>query len=182
MARQRRHQAGTIGRRTFLEGAGSVAAAGLMIGAAAPRTAAGGVTRAPLMASAAQGASADLVNRLRTTLTFQISVDVGTIAQGLDVARASLAGGVDIVEMGTPLLKNEGVSNVVPDEVERAMEKIEAACAARSIPVIPVVGSPDEYATALGRGHKIACCNTDFHLFMSAAADQLAACRAKGDS
>lgn len=114
MARQRRHQAGTIGRRTFLEGAGSVAAAGLMIGAAAPRTAAGGVTRAPLMASAAQGASADLVNRLRTTLTFQISVDVCTIAQGLDVARASLAGGVDIVEMGTPLLKNEGVSNVIP--------------------------------------------------------------------
>ncbi len=30
------------------------------------------------------------------------------------MAGAALAGGVNIVEMGTPLLKNEGVSNVVP--------------------------------------------------------------------
>jgi 3-keto-L-gulonate-6-phosphate decarboxylase len=33
---------------------------------------------------------------------------------GLTVARAALAGGVDIVEMGTPLLKTQGVANVVP--------------------------------------------------------------------
>jgi hypothetical protein len=33
---------------------------------------------------------------------------------GLTVASAALAGGVDIVEMGTPLLKTQGVSNVVP--------------------------------------------------------------------
>jgi 3-hexulose-6-phosphate synthase len=45
---------------------------------------------------------------------FQISVDVNTIEQGLAVAGAALAGGVNIVEMGTPLIKNQGVSNVVP--------------------------------------------------------------------
>ena len=45
---------------------------------------------------------------------FQISVDVATLQQGLGVAAAALKGGVNIVEMGTPLLKNEGVSNVVP--------------------------------------------------------------------
>jgi 3-hexulose-6-phosphate synthase len=47
-------------------------------------------------------------------LSFQISVDVGTLDLGLTVASAALAGGVDIVEMGTPLLKTQGVSNVVP--------------------------------------------------------------------
>ena len=45
---------------------------------------------------------------------FQISVDVATLEQGLAVAGAALAGGINIVEMGTPLLKNQGVSNVVP--------------------------------------------------------------------
>jgi 3-hexulose-6-phosphate synthase len=59
-------------------------------------------------------ASARLLDRLRTRFTFQISVDVATLEQGLAVAGAALAGGVTIVEMGTPLLKNAGVSNVVP--------------------------------------------------------------------
>jgi 3-keto-L-gulonate-6-phosphate decarboxylase len=59
-------------------------------------------------------ASARLVERLRTRFTFQISVDVATLQQGLSVAAAALKGGVDIVEMGTPLIKNEGVSHVVP--------------------------------------------------------------------
>jgi 3-keto-L-gulonate-6-phosphate decarboxylase len=59
-------------------------------------------------------ASARVIDRLRTGFTFQISVDVATIAQGRAVAGAALAGGINIVEMGTPLLKNEGVSNVVP--------------------------------------------------------------------
>jgi 3-keto-L-gulonate-6-phosphate decarboxylase len=58
--------------------------------------------------------SARLVDRLRTRFTFQISVDVATLEQGRAVAGAALAGGVTIVEMGTPLLKNQGVSNVVP--------------------------------------------------------------------
>ena len=52
--------------------------------------------------------------RLIGSPTFQISVDVATIAQGLGVAEAALAGGVDIVEMGTPLLKSDGVTHVVP--------------------------------------------------------------------
>jgi 3-keto-L-gulonate-6-phosphate decarboxylase len=59
-------------------------------------------------------ASDRILDRLRTRFTFQISVDVATLEQGLGVAGAALAGGVSIVEMGTPLLKNEGVSNVVP--------------------------------------------------------------------
>jgi len=59
-------------------------------------------------------ASARVLDQLRTRFTFQISVDVATLQQGLGVASAALAGGVDMVEMGTPLLKNEGVSNVVP--------------------------------------------------------------------
>lgn len=58
--------------------------------------------------------SAALRERLRRELSFQISVDVGDIALGLKVAEAALRGGVDIVEMGTPLLKTEGVRNVVP--------------------------------------------------------------------
>ena len=58
--------------------------------------------------------SARVLDRLRTRFTFQISVDVATVKQGLGVARAALAGGITMVEMGTPLLKNEGVSNVVP--------------------------------------------------------------------
>jgi 3-keto-L-gulonate-6-phosphate decarboxylase len=33
---------------------------------------------------------------------------------GLTVASAALAGGVDLVEMGTPLLKTQGTANVVP--------------------------------------------------------------------
>jgi 3-hexulose-6-phosphate synthase len=59
-------------------------------------------------------ASARVLDRLRTRFTFQISVDVATLEQGLGVASAALAGGANIVEMGTPLLKNQGVSNVVP--------------------------------------------------------------------
>src|SRR4030095_597885 len=59
-------------------------------------------------------ASARFVDRLRSSFTFQISVDVATMDQGLGVAAAALAGGISIVEMGTPLLKNQGVSNVVP--------------------------------------------------------------------
>src|SRR6185295_11342029 len=63
---------------------------------------------------AAHPASARVLDRLRTRFMFQISVDVATLEQGLAVAAAALAGGVNIVEMGTPLLKNQGVSNVVP--------------------------------------------------------------------
>ena len=66
------------------------------------------------VAKVTHASSARVLDRLRTRFTFQISVDVATVKQGLGVAGAALAGGVSIVEMGTPLLKNEGVSNVVP--------------------------------------------------------------------
>lgn len=86
-------------RRSFLQGA--VAAGWLMgVGQAGAQT--------------GQAAQARVVEQLRTRFTFQISVDVATIRQGLEVAAAALKGGVQIVEMGTPLLKNEGVANVVP--------------------------------------------------------------------
>jgi 3-hexulose-6-phosphate synthase len=97
-----------LDRRTFLSGAGT-----LVVGATV-------AMMRPAHAWAEQGAkvthaaSARVLDRLRTRFTFQISVDVATLEQGLGVASAALAGGVDIVEMGTPLLKNTGVSNVVP--------------------------------------------------------------------
>jgi len=59
-------------------------------------------------------ASARVLDKLRRRFTFQISVDVDNIPQGLTVAEAALAAGIDLVEMGTPLLKCAGVTNVVP--------------------------------------------------------------------
>ena len=102
-----------IDRRSFLSGAGTFAIGGLAAGAVLP------MLRpidawAQQAATPAHPASARVVDRLRTQFMFQISVDVNTIAQGLTVAGAALAGGVHIVEMGTPLVKSEGVSNVVP--------------------------------------------------------------------
>jgi len=51
---------------------------------------------------------------LRERFTFQISVDTRDVPQGLAVAEAALKAGVTIVEIGTPLLKTEGVANVAP--------------------------------------------------------------------
>jgi 3-keto-L-gulonate-6-phosphate decarboxylase len=59
-------------------------------------------------------ASQRLLDRLRHEPTFQISVDTDNLPQGLAVAAAALEAGITLVEMGTPLLKNEGVKNVVP--------------------------------------------------------------------
>ena len=102
-----------IDRRSFLSGTGRLAAGALTAGATFElvRPGQAGAHQAAKMVHAA---SAAVLERLRTRFAFQISVDVATIKQGLGVARAALAGGVDIIEMGTPLLKNEGVSNVVP--------------------------------------------------------------------
>src|SRR5687768_12680703 len=61
-----------------------------------------------------QTASERVRELMRTEFTFQISVDTGNLQQGLVVAEAALAAGVTLVEMGTPLLKSEGVQNVVP--------------------------------------------------------------------
>jgi 3-hexulose-6-phosphate synthase len=102
-----------IDRRSFLNGAGRFAAGALTAGAIVETTRPTHA-RAQQVAKATHPASARVLDSLRTRFTFQISVDVATIEQGLAVAGAALAGGVNIVEMGTPLLKNAGVSNVVP--------------------------------------------------------------------
>jgi 3-hexulose-6-phosphate synthase len=112
MRRRDDHQR-QLDRRSFLGGAGRVAAgalAGRALIDAMPST----DLRAQPAATSIHAASARVIAQLRTRFTFQISVDVATIAQGLDVAGAALAGGIGIVEMGTPLLKNAGVANVVP--------------------------------------------------------------------
>ena len=102
-----------IDRRSFLNGAGRLAAGALTAGSIFEtlRPDYAWARQAPKVA---HRASARVLDRLRTQFTFQISVDVATLKQGLGVADAALAGGISIVEMGTPLLKNEGVSNVVP--------------------------------------------------------------------
>ena len=102
-----------IDRRSFLNGAGRFAGGALTAGAFFEMVRPN-VAWAQQVAKVTHPASARLLDRLRTRFTFQISVDVATLEQGLGVAGAALAGGVSIVEMGTPLLKNEGVSNVVP--------------------------------------------------------------------
>ena len=107
------YQPRRIDRRSFLDGAGRLAVGGLTAGATfemmRPNPA-----WAQQVAKEPHPASARVLDRLRTRFMFQISVDVATLEQGLGVASAALAGGVNIVEMGTPLLKNQGVSTVVP--------------------------------------------------------------------
>jgi len=109
----REYQHGHIDRRSFLNGAGKFAVGALTVGAIF-ETMRPNYAWAQQVAKVTHPASARVLDRLRTRFTFQISVDVATVEQGLGVAGAALAGGVSIVEMGTPLLKNEGVSNVVP--------------------------------------------------------------------
>jgi 3-hexulose-6-phosphate synthase len=59
-------------------------------------------------------ASERVLAQLRSAFTFQISIDTAGLEQGLRVAEAAVAAGVTLIEMGTPLLKCEGVINVVP--------------------------------------------------------------------
>ena len=105
------HQA-YLNRRSFLDAAAKLSgclAAGSIFETMWPAPASGQQPAKEIHQS-----SARLVDRFKTRLSFQISVDVGTLDLGLTVAAAGLAGGVDIVEMGTPLLKTQGVANVVP--------------------------------------------------------------------
>src|SRR6187397_1476703 len=102
-----------IDRRSFLKGAGRFAAGGLTVGAIFEMMGPS-YAWAQQVAKETHPVSARVLDRLRTRFMFQISVDVATLEQGRAVAGAALAGGVNIVEMGTPLLKNQGVSNVVP--------------------------------------------------------------------
>jgi 3-hexulose-6-phosphate synthase len=104
---------GHLDRRSFLDAAGTLVGGGLaacaIFEAISPSRAWG---QRP--ANETHQSSARVMDRFKTRLSFQISVDVGSLDLGLAVASAALAGGVDIVEMGTPLLKTQGVSNVVP--------------------------------------------------------------------
>jgi 3-hexulose-6-phosphate synthase len=100
-------------RRSFLHGAGRFAMGGLSVAAIFETMRPDHVWAQPV-GKDIHAASARVLERLRTRFTFQMSVDVATLEQGRAVAGAALAGGVTIVEMGTPLLKNQGVANVVP--------------------------------------------------------------------
>jgi 3-keto-L-gulonate-6-phosphate decarboxylase len=104
---------GHVGRRSFLGGAGRFAVGGLTGGAILEMMRSSDAWAQPV-AKEPHATSARVLDRLRTRFMFQISVDVATLEQGRAVASAALAGGVNIVEMGTPLLKNQGVANVVP--------------------------------------------------------------------
>ncbi len=111
-----------IDRRSFLNATGGFAAGALAAGVFFETVAAGDTLAQPTKVS--HMASERVLDRLRTRFTFQISVDVATIELGLNVAGAALAGGVDIVEMGTPLLKNQGIANVAPAFRRRFPEAI----------------------------------------------------------
>ena len=102
---------GHLNRRAFLEAAGSLAGGGLAVGATFEMMRPGSA-RGQQPAKETHTSSARVLDRIETRFSFQISVDVGTLDLGLTVATAALAGGVDIVEMGTPLLKTQGVANV----------------------------------------------------------------------
>src|SRR5262245_63025666 len=102
-----------LNRRSFLDAAGRLAGGGLAVGAIFETMRPASAWGQP-PAKETHQSSARVVDRFKTRLSFQISVDVGTLDLGLTVASAALAGGVDIVEMGTPLLKTQGTANVVP--------------------------------------------------------------------
>jgi 3-hexulose-6-phosphate synthase len=112
MDRLRVSRHGHIDRRSFLGVAGRFAAGGLTAGAIFPMVRPGAAWAG--QAIVPHPASARVLDQLTTSFSFQMSVDVGNLELGLRVARAALAGGITIVEMGTPLVKNQGVANVVP--------------------------------------------------------------------
>jgi len=61
---------------------------------------------------------------MREQHTFQLSVDTDNLPQALLVGDAAVASGITIVEMGTPLLKFEGVKNVIPTFRKRFPETL----------------------------------------------------------
>ncbi|MEO7274067.1 MAG: hypothetical protein ABI211_18875, partial [Vicinamibacterales bacterium] len=79
-----------IGRRSFLNRAGRLA---VTVGAVSGRFGPTDSWAQPA-AQVSHPASARVVERLRSSFTFQISVDVGTLEQGLVVAGAAVAGGI----------------------------------------------------------------------------------------
>lgn len=95
---------------------------------------------------------------------------------GIDMV---LPGHVDLaMSMGYSMSYGSSVSNTVPENVAAAIRRVEDACKARSIPVMPVTGTIDEFTLAHQKGQRIVCANTDFHMFKAAAKAQLDATRA----
>ena len=104
-----------LNRRSFLDAAGRLAGGGLAVGAIfetiRPSSAWG--QRPAKQTHRRLRAALWIGSRPRFSFTRFRSM-WGPWISGLTVASAALAGGVDIVEMGTPLLKTQGVANVVP--------------------------------------------------------------------
>jgi len=63
--------------------------------------------------------SAQILQLMRQQHTFQLSVDTDNLPQALIAAEAAVAAGITLLEMGTPLLKCEGIKHVVPAFRER---------------------------------------------------------------
>ena len=101
-------------RRAFLDRSARLTTLGLTAGVTATTILAARAWAQTASSSPAHAASARVRDRLKSQLTFQMSVDVATLDHGRAVAAAAIAGGITIVEMGTPLLKNQGVATVVP--------------------------------------------------------------------
>ena len=113
MERKKASEHRHIDRRSFLDGAGRLAGGGLTVGAIVemirpdqpgPSSWRRRPTRPPPAFSI--GSTPASCSRFRSMWPRWSRVST--------VASAALAGGVNIVEMGTPLLKNQGVANVVP--------------------------------------------------------------------
>ena len=102
-----------IDRRSFLDGAVRFAVGGLAAGAIV-ETAWPDDAWARQVAKETHPASARVLNRLRTRFTFQISVDVDNLAQGLRRGRCGAGGRGDAGRNGHAAAQIQGVANVVP--------------------------------------------------------------------
>ncbi|WP_406724495.1 aldolase/citrate lyase family protein [Streptomyces sp. GD-15H] len=102
------------------------------------------------------------------------NIDAILDVEGID---AIMPGHIDLARsMGHRLSYGPSVSNAVPQDVIDALRVVEDAGRKRSIPVIPVTGGSAEVGSALAAGHRVICCNTDFHALKNAAAEQLTQC------
>ena len=106
------------------------------------------------MTSTNHAASQRVLDQLRREFTFQISVDVDNIPQGLTVAGAALSAGITLVEMGTPLLKCAGVYNVVPAFRQAFPDALLLADMKRQLPRLEQQAEPvHDQTTASGFSH-----------------------------
>src|SRR5262249_35236693 len=99
-----------LNRRSFLDAAGRLAGGGLAVGAIF-ETIRPGSAWGQRPAKETHPSSDRVVDRFKTRLSFQISVDVGTLDLGLTVASAALAGGGCIVVYGETSVHDPGDSD-----------------------------------------------------------------------